>query len=142
MHSLSKNQCNQGVKQINMYIWRFLKFIWLTFRSGQKSHLLSRIKHRYSQFDSIDEMKLILEVLFLAVGLCVTNGASVDSAKPLGIGQYTEYIFPCKQYISLVLPETCTWSGTSPICEGKCSENEITLATSQCKLNKIISLLS
>ena len=49
--------------------------------------------HRHSRFDSLDEMKLLLEVLFLAVGLCITNGASVDSAKPLGIGQYPSTYF-------------------------------------------------
>ena len=38
-------------------------------------------------------MKLLVEVLFLAVGLCITNGASVDSAKPLGIGQYPSTYF-------------------------------------------------
>merc|ERR1711973_1005787 len=80
-------------------------------RSGEKLHLVSIIKHRHGEFDSLNEMKLLLEVLFLAIGFCITNGASVDSAK---------------------LQETCTWSGTSPICEGKCSKNEITLATSQC----------
>ena len=52
-------------------------------------------------------MKLLLEVLFLAVGLCITNGASVDSAKPLGIAVpstrdcTTGYLrLPCPQPIA------------------------------------------